>query len=262
MGIALIVCTVIVLGSVGLFVFGGLGTRSRAKSSHDQDSTASPADTPQASSLLPQVGATVTGDFFHRGEQIHALCHVEKQDAPSVGLRIVTEVGKVPLWGVQPAATGQLIVSDRLVPFRVTQVDFPVVIVEVDLENVRQVNRRVFRLSPDFSARFRPKGDRDGWLEGKGLDLSQEGLSLCVPRHVVCRPEQECDIELTVRSARTQSRLALEGEVRWTKPVPDGTAVGIHIGDGKQHQELAELVFHLQHQLSRRPKDYMTEYPR
>ena len=265
MGIALVVCTLIALGGVGFFVYREFGRRSKVASFNNQGIPASPADTPQTAPPLPQVGATVTGNFFYQNEQIHALCRVESRDAYSVGLKIVTEVGKVSLKGVRPEANGQLTLSDMLVPFRVTQVDFPVVIIEIDPENARPANRQVFRLSPDFSVRFRPKGVGGGWFEGKGIDLGQEGLSLCVPGRVACRPEQQCEIELTVRSSRSPSHpshiahIALEGEVRWIKPMDDGTAIGINIADRKQHQELVELVFHLQHRLSRRPKDYLTE---
>ncbi len=65
-------------------------------------------------------------------------------------------------------------------------------------------------------------------------------------------------ISPTLKECREAYRILLEGEVGWIKPMDDDTAVGINIADGKQRQELVELVFHLQHRLSRRPKDYLT----
>ena len=207
----------------------------------------------------------VTGDFFHNGGQIHALCQVEDTDDQQLGLQIITEVGQVPLKGIQSEMNGQLTLSDTLVPFVVVQSAFPLFTIALDFENARKADRQTFRLSPDFSVRYRPKGIRDGWLEGAGIDLSQEGLSLCVPTRAACRVDQRCEVELTIppvspRSRKKPTCLTLEGTVRWIKPVDElseGTAIGICLTDSKQREDLIELVFQLQHHMARRPEDYL-----
>ena len=183
MAIALIVCTLITLCGVGFFSFRGFGRRPKVLSLNDRDILASLANTSQASSLLPQVGATITGDFFHRNEQIHALCCVENQDAHSVGLRIVIEVGKVPLKGIQPEATGQLSVSDMLVPFSVIQVDFPVVIIEIDPENARKADRKFFDSRRTFRSVFGQKVSALAGLREKDWTWAKKGC-VCAFRAV------------------------------------------------------------------------------
>lgn len=217
---------------------------------------------PEAPSTLPALGATVPGDFTRHGELIHTICKVEEKKDSSVLLRVMTEMGRVPLVGLRAETEGQLEVGTRLIPFQVTQVNFPWIEVTAFPERARPVQRQFLRIPASFAVRYRPQGMTDPWIGGTGIDLSSGGLSFTSPS--LTPPAlglvYEVEIILALRQ-REQKKLLLEAVVRWVTTTSDAIIVGLQVSDPAQQKELVNTVARLQHQMARHPDDYLLAEP-
>jgi hypothetical protein len=211
-------------------------------------------------SPLPAAGAMVTGDFTWQGELIHALCRVEEQQGSGLLLRIVAEMGRLPLVRLRPGTTGQLEVGAGLLPLEVVRVDFPWVEVMASPERARPAPRQALRVPASFSVRFRPQGVTDPWMTGTGMNLGAGGFCF-----FAASPPQPAlgliyELEITLAcSRRAKEQFLLEGEVRWVAAGGDGAVVGLRVTASSRRAELARALFRLQHQMARRPEDYLAE---
>lgn len=98
------------------------------------------------------------------------------------------------------------------------------------------------------------------WTSGTGVDLSSEGFCFCAPSSSQFSPGQYYETELTINFPHGEkAELLLEAVVRRVKHTPEGTLVGMQAAIPAQGEALARAVSRLQHQLSRRPEDYLME---
>jgi len=217
---------------------------------------------PEAPSALPVLGATVPGDFTHHGELIHTICKVEEKKDSSVLLRVLTEMGRVPLVGLRAETEGQLEVGTSLIPFLVAQVNFPWIEVTAFPERARPVQRQFLRIPASFTVRYRPQGMTGSWSSGTGIDLSSGGFSFASPS--LTPPAlglvYEVEIILAFRR-REQKKLLLEAVARWVTTTSDAIMVGLQVSDLAQQKELLSTVSRLQHQMARHPEDYLLVEP-
>ena len=120
-------------------------------------------------------GAAVTADFAHGHDTVHTLCRVEQCDEVHLKLRVISELGKVPMIGLKVGTAGQFEANDRIFPFQVARVVLPVIEVTVSPAHARPVKRQFLRVPVSVPLRLRPSGSKNPWITGKSLDLSAGG---------------------------------------------------------------------------------------
>jgi hypothetical protein len=218
---------------------------------------AHPAQT-RKSSLLPVSGNTVPGDFSHRGEVIHTICQVEEQKDANLILRVLVEMGKIPLVGLKAGAGGQLQVGNQVLPLQVMQVNLPWLEVFALPNRARLAARQFLRVPASFSVRFRPHESTGSWFSGKGINLSSGGFCFAFAAPIIPVPGMIYEIEMSLAFPRGGTeQLMLEAEVRWVTTTRRGMSVGLETHDPAQRKALANAVSKLQHLMSRHPEDYL-----
>ena len=207
---------------------------------------------------LLKSGSTVSADFSHHQETVHAICRVEKQKESGLRLHIISEMGKVPLIGLKGGAHGQLEVQNKVFPFQVTHVALPMVEVLLSPNRQQIIQRQLLRIPASFSVRLRYLGSTGPWTSGKGIDISAGGCSFAFPSPYVPNSGTRYDLEITLELARNEQELiAVIAEVRWGKRTNGEIQVGVEVQDSVQRRALAIAVSRLQQSMSRRPTDYL-----
>ena len=207
---------------------------------------------------MPSVGPRVLGDFICHGEIIHVLCNVEEQRERRLVLRVVSELGRVPLVGLSAGMVGQMEVGNHLFPLQVLKVDFPSVVVSVFPDRAGPARRESLRIPASFTVRMRPGGESGPWMNGIGLDISTDGFRVIFGVPCVLHPRVLYAIELLLSFPQGErEELTLSGEVRWSTMNSRRITAGLQIRNPSHLQELARMVYRLQHQLFRHPEDYL-----
>ncbi len=230
----------------------------RSPSPHGSETVKGRADAQSQGILFLKRGDSVTADFSHGQDTIHTLCRVEKQREASLSLRVISELGKVPMIGLKVGASGQFEVNDRIFPFQVVQVALPVVDVTVFPTQARAVKRQFLRVPIVCPLRLRPSGATSPWMAGKSLDLSAGGCGFAFSSPHVPSLGIRYDLDITVPlSPHETEQLTVTAEVRWVKRVAGEVHVGAEVYNPAQRRELARIVTRLQQSMSRRPDDYL-----
>jgi len=203
-------------------------------------------------------GDTIAADFSHRQETVHAICRVEKQNEMILRLRIVSEIGKVPLMGLKESSHGQFETKNRIFPFQVVRVALPGVEVEIFAKHARPVHRQLLRIPVSFPVRFRHLGAPGAWMPGKGIDISAGGCCFAFSSPHLPTPGTCYDLEMTLALPHSdQEQLAVVATVRWGKRINGEIQVGVEVQDPAQRRELAVIVTKLQQSMARHPTDYL-----
>lgn len=207
---------------------------------------------------MPAVGPRVLGDFICQGEIIHVVCSVERQRDRKLVLRVLSEMGRIPLAELSGGMVGQMEVESRLFPLQVLRVDFPTVEVAVFPDQAGPARRESLRIPASFSVRLRPSGESSPWMNGKGLDISTDGFRVILGVPSVLHPRVLYEVELLLSFPQGESEaLTLSGEVRWSTMNSRRITAGLQVQNPSHLQELARTVYRLQHQLFRHPEDYL-----
>ncbi len=207
---------------------------------------------------MPVVGPRLLGDFICQGEIIHVVCSVERQKDRNLVLRVLSEMGRIPLVELSAGMVGQIEVESCLVPLQVLRVDFPTVEVTVFPNQAGPARRASLRIPASFSIRLRPSGESSPWMNGKGLDISTDGFRVILGVPSVLHPRVLYEIELLLSFPQEESEeLTLSGEVQWSTMNSRRITAGLKVQDRSHLQELAKTVYRLQHQLLRHPEDYL-----
>ena len=213
---------------------------------------------PERTEQFLQPGSTVTADFSHRRETVHAICRIEKQNVESVRLHIISEMGKVSLIGLKENATGQLEVKNRVFPFQVTQVALPIVTVRLFLNQAHPSYRQLLRIPTAFSLQLRHCGSNSSIIVGRGIDISAGGLCFVFSSLHIPHPGTLYDLEITLPISKDeQAFFSVIAEVRWAKRTKGEIQVGVEVHDRAQRKILALAVTKLQQAMSRHPEDYL-----
>lgn len=209
------------------------------------------------SAPVPQPGATVSGDFFHNGAMVHAICRVERTQASHLRLRIVAELGKVSFRGLKSGTHGHIELGTQVLPLRVTHVNLPFVDVLIFPHHARPAHRQLLRVPATFRVRLRRKGARGLWISGQGVDLSAGGCHFTLTPPTVPHTGEAYDLEMLIPLPDgNEERPVLATEVRWVRPTSRNIYVGMEI-HLTQRKTLATATAQFQHALSRHPQDYV-----
>lgn len=207
---------------------------------------------------LLKAGSTVSVDFSHHQETVHAICRIEKQKESGLRLHVVSEMGRVSLMGLKSGATGQLEVKNSVFPFQVIHVALPIVEIVLSFSRSHTSQRQLLRIPASFSVRLRHLGSTGPWTSGKGIDISAGGCCFAFPSPHMPNPGTRYDLEITLELARNEHELiAVIAEVRWGKRTNGEIQVGVEVQDSVQRRALAIAVSRLQQSISRRPTDYL-----
>lgn len=219
--------------------------------------TAGHARQSATSEPLPQLGETVSGDFFHSGAVVHTICRVEKLQASDLRLRIVAELGKVSLMGLKNGTHGHLELDKRVSPFRVTYVNLPFVEVLMFPHHARPARRQLLRVPASFLVRLRRQGSSGLWISGQGIDLSAGGCHFSLTPPTLPKTGDAYDVEMLITLPDgSEERPLLATEVRWVRPTSRHVYVGME-AHAAQRKALTTVAAQFQHSLSRRPQDYV-----
>lgn len=211
-------------------------------------------------SALPNLtpGDTLSADFSHHHETVHAICRVQQQIERRLRLRVLSEVGKVPLLGLKEGTLGTLETKTKLFPFRVTHTALPVVEVVIFVDQARPAERQLLRIPSSFAARIRQLRSGGSWISGRGIDLSAGGCCFAFTASHIPTPGTLYELEMTVPFHRDdQEQLSVIAEVRWGKRIDGEIHVGVEVRDPTERRELTMIVSKLQQSMSRHPKDYL-----
>lgn len=223
----------------------------------------SESELPTGVDLLPARGTAVPCLFMHQGQMVHTMCKIEERDETSLLLRVLREIGKVPLAGLQIGSPGQIEVSNHLVPLGVVRVQLPWITVITSPERSRPVQRQFLRVPASFTVQFRQRDMEDPWLTGTGLNLSSGGFCFLFPAAETLSLGVEYLTELSLQLTRTQREtLTMPAEVRWITTVNEDTIVGMQVSDPAYCKELANAVSRLQRLMARQPEDYLLTEPK
>ena len=207
---------------------------------------------------MPAVGPRVLGDFVCRGEVIHVVCSVERQRDRKLVLRVLSEMGRIPLAELSAGMVGQMEVGSRLFPLQVLRVDFPTVEVTVFPDRAGPARRESLRIHASFTVRLRPSGDSSPWMTGKGLDISADGFRILLGAPSVLHMGVIYEVEIMLSFPQGEIEvLRLSTEVRWNTKNSSKMTAGLQVPLASEQREMAQVVHRLQHQLLRHPEDYL-----
>lgn len=230
---------------------GILSLFKRPLASHEQEQ-------PSSSPGFPSVGSTIPCLFSRQGEFVYAICQVEERQRTDLMLRVLREIGKSPLSGLQVGTSGTLEITDHLLPLRVILVQLPWIAVATFPEEVRPAPRQFLRVPAPFIVRFRRQGTHGLWLTGKGIDVSNGGI--CFAFTAAESPDlgMMYDTEVTLMFSRKEiERLKMAMEVRWITTSKKETRVGLRVLEAARCKDLTNTISRLQHLMARQPEDYV-----
>jgi len=209
-------------------------------------------------SLLPAPGGSAPCLLSHQGELIHAICKIKDRREARVLLRVLKEMGKIPLFGLQIGSLGRLEVDGHLLSFQITEVQLPWLVVVLLPEHPRPAHRQLLRIPATFSVRLRQQTSTGPWRVGKGLNLSSGGFCFAFYTREQPQPGTLYLAELTLHLTRlrTETLETMTTEVRWVSSRKE-TLVGVRVIDPARQKDLANAVSQLQRFLIRQPEDYM-----
>lgn len=220
--------------------------------------TSSPAQQPP--SLLPKVGAMLSGEFVHRSAPIHFYCRVEENEESRLLVRVLSELGKSPLLGMRAGTPGQLKVGDQWLPIEVLNVSLPWVVVEAFAGSAKPTRRESIRVPASFSVRFRAQGLTHGWTGGKGINVSAGGFCFSAGFTRELRVGRMYEVELSPDDdGQGSESFVFLAEVRWLLRTDQGTVCGLQLAERAKQPDLARLVLYLQQRMGRHPEDYLLE---
>ena len=211
-------------------------------------------------SALPdlRLGDTITADFLHHHEIVHSICLLEKQNEALLRLRILSEVGRVPLMGLREGAPGQLETKKKISPFRVTRVALPVVDITTFADQARPAHRQLLRVPASFLVRFRRKESTGLWISGQGVDISAGGCHFILTPPLVPKIRDSYAVEMLITLPDgSEERPLLDTEVRWVRPTSSSIYVGMEAQHPAQRKALTNAAVKFQQALARRPEDYL-----
>jgi hypothetical protein len=208
--------------------------------------------------VLPSPGGSVSCLLSFNEETVHTICRVEERKGSALMLRVLREIGKVSLAGLRTGALGQLETSAQVLPLRIEQVQLPWIAVTAFPERARPVLRQSLRVPAVFTVRFRRQVRNSHWLTGRGINLSTGGFCCALQTIEPLKLGSQYFAELTIKLTRTQKIVLTMGtEVRWIATLKGETTVGLCVIDPARCKDLANIVSQLQHQLVRKPEDYV-----
>ena len=237
-----------------LTLFGGLAAWWVGRS---WGMSAPPQESP---SLLPKVGAMLSGAFVYRSEPIHFYCRVEDNEESRLLVRILSELGKSPLLGMRAGAPGQLEVGDHWLPIEALNVSLPWVVVEAFAGAAKPMRRESIRVPASFSVRFRAQGLTPRWAGGKAINVSAGGFCFSAGFTRDLRVGRIYEVELSPDDGgQPGDSFVFLAESRWLLRTDQGTVCGLQLAEPAKQPDLARLVLNLQQRLARYPEDYLLE---
>lgn len=215
-------------------------------------------DQPVSSPILPAIGSTVPCLFSKPDGFVYAICRVEERQGSDFMLRVLKEIGKAPLYGLQVETGGTLEITDHLLPLRVTLVQLPWVAVTTFPEEVRPAQRQGLRIPASFSVQFRRHGTDGPWLTGRGINVSSGGVcfAFSAPETPDLGVVYDTKVILAL-SRREVETLEAAVEVRWITTFEEETWVGLRILDPARCKDLTTTISRLQHLMAREPEEYV-----